>query len=76
MALAEWVTDFMVLARRFSLTTLDTYQRDLDRYIVPRFSSYRLGRMPADEIENWLRQHRRIDELVSTGSERIRQPAE
>ena len=54
MALAEWAIDFMALARRLSPTTQDTYQRDLDRYILPRFGSYRLGRMPADEIENWL----------------------
>jgi len=40
------------LARRLSPTTR-TYRRDLDKYLS-RFGSYRLGRLPADEIENWL----------------------
>jgi site-specific recombinase XerC len=31
-----------------------TYRRDLDRYVLPRFGAYRLGQLPADEIENWL----------------------
>jgi integrase len=34
--------------------TQETYARDLTKYILPRFGSYRLGRLPADEIENWL----------------------
>ena len=25
-----------------------------ERYVLPRFGSYRLARLPADEIENWL----------------------
>ena len=32
----------------------ETYRRDLDKYVLPRFGAYRLGRLPADEIENWL----------------------
>ncbi|MGH9055329.1 MAG: excisionase family DNA-binding protein [Acidimicrobiales bacterium] len=31
-----------------------TYRRDLDKYVLPRFGAYRIGRLPADEIENWL----------------------
>ncbi|MGH9029549.1 MAG: tyrosine-type recombinase/integrase, partial [Acidimicrobiales bacterium] len=42
------------LARRLSPTTQETYRRDLERYVLPRFGSYRLGRPPTDEIENWL----------------------
>ncbi len=53
-ALAEWVEEFLSLARRLSPSTQETYERDLRRYIVPRFGAYRLGRLPADEIENWL----------------------
>ena len=45
---------FLSLARRLSPTTQDTYRRDLERYIIPRFGSYRLSRLPAEEIEQWL----------------------
>ncbi|CAN5184863.1 hypothetical protein BH18ACT4_BH18ACT4_12090 [soil metagenome] len=53
-ALAVWAEEFLRLARRLSPSTQQTYKRDLDRYILPRFGDYRLGRLPADEIENWL----------------------
>ncbi len=53
-ALATWAEEFLSLARRLSPTTQETYERDLKRYVLPRFGSYRLGRLPADEIENWL----------------------
>ncbi|MEO7555953.1 MAG: tyrosine-type recombinase/integrase [Acidimicrobiales bacterium] len=53
-ALTTWAGEFLLLARRLSPTTVATYRRDLDRYVLPRFGSYRLGRLPADEIENWL----------------------
>lgn len=46
--------EFLLLARRLSPSTQQTYRRDLVRYVLPRFGSYRLGRLPADEIENWL----------------------
>ena len=52
--LAMWAEEFLSLARRLSPTTQETYRRDLTKYIVPRFGAYRLGRLPADEIENWL----------------------
>jgi len=42
------------LARRLAPTTQQTYRRDLEKYILPRFGAYRIGRLPADEIENWL----------------------
>ena len=50
----EWATQFLSLCRRLSPTTVQTYRRDLEEYVLPRFGSYRLGRIPADEIENWL----------------------
>jgi integrase len=52
--LASWAGEFLALARRLSPTTQETYRRDLDKYLLPRFGSHRLGRLPADEIENWL----------------------
>jgi integrase len=52
--LAMWAEEFLSLARRLSPTTQETYRRDLTKYIPPRFGAYRLGRLPADEIENWL----------------------
>lgn len=54
MTLAEWVDEFLALARRLSPTTLQTYRRDLNKYVLPRFGVYRTARLPADEIENWL----------------------
>jgi site-specific recombinase XerD len=54
MPLAEWASEFLALARRLSPTTVQTYRRDLDKYVVPRFGSYRIGRLPADDIESWL----------------------
>src|SRR4051794_12477813 len=54
MPLARWAEEFLRLSRRLSPTTQQTYRRDLGKYVLPRFGAYRLGRLPADEIENWL----------------------
>ena len=48
------------MCRRLAPKSQEAYRRDLNRYIIPRFGAYRLGRVPADEIENWLN-----DELAS-----------
>jgi hypothetical protein len=48
MPLSAWVEEFLKLARRLSPTTVQTYRRDLDRYVLPRFGAYRIGRLPAD----------------------------
>ena len=53
-AVGQWAEEFLSLARRLSPSTQETYARDLRRYVLPRFGAYRLGRLPADEIENWL----------------------
>src|SRR3546814_17660484 len=53
MPLAIWAEEFLSLCRRLSPTTQETYRRDLERYVLPRFGTYRLGQLPADEIENW-----------------------
>ena len=52
--LAVWAEEFLSLCRRLSPTTQETYRCDLDKYGLPRFGAYRLGQVPADEIENWL----------------------
>lgn len=54
MPLAEWVEEFLRLSRRLSPGTQQTYRRDLGKYVLPRFGAYRIGRIPPDEIENWL----------------------
>lgn len=54
MPVAVWAEEFLKLCRRLSPTTQETYRRDLDKYILPKFGAYRIGRLPADEIENWL----------------------
>ena len=52
--LAEWAETFMSLGRTLSPTTQQTYRRDLDRYVLPKFGAHRLGRIPPEEIEQWL----------------------
>lgn len=37
MPLEAWVGEFLQLARRLSPTSLQTYRRDLRRYVLPRF---------------------------------------
>ena len=37
--LAEWAEEFLPLCRRLAPTTQETYRRDLDRYVLPRFGS-------------------------------------
>jgi len=54
MALATWAGEFFSLARRLSPLTQEAYRRDIDKYVLPRFGDCRIGRLPADEIENWL----------------------
>jgi integrase len=53
-ALSHWVESFMALAGTLAPTTVQTYRRDLDRYILPRFGAVRLGRLSPEEIEMWL----------------------
>lgn len=54
MPLARWAEEFLSLARQLSPSTRETYARDLNRYILPRFGEHRIGRLPADQIEQWL----------------------
>lgn len=57
---AVWAEEWLSLCRRLAERTQETYRRDLSRFVLPRFGSYRLGHLPADEIENWL-----MDEIDS-----------
>jgi hypothetical protein len=52
--LAVWANEYLLLCRRLAKSTRETYQRDIERYVLPRFGAHRLGYVPADEIENWL----------------------
>ena len=52
--LAAWTDEFLRLARRLAPKTQETYQRDLSRFVLPRFGDARIGRLPAGEVENWL----------------------
>lgn len=52
--LALWAEEFLSLARRLPPTTQETYLPDPDQVHLAEVRAYRLGRMPADEIENWL----------------------
>ena len=54
LTVAEWSEEFLRLSRRLSPTIRATYRQDLERYLLPRFAAYRIGRLPADEIENFL----------------------
>ena len=42
MPVARWAEEFMALCRRLAPIAQETYQRDLDRYVLPRFGAYRL----------------------------------
>ncbi len=58
--LAAWVETFMAMSRSLSPTTIETYRRDLDKYVLPALGARRLGQLRAEEIERWLN-----DEIAS-----------
>ena len=47
-------TTFLSLARSLAPTTQETYRRDLDRYVLPRFGAVRIGRIKPEDVEEWL----------------------
>jgi site-specific recombinase XerD len=65
LALASWVDEFLALARRLSPTTVQTYRRDLNKYVLPRFGAYRIGK-----LEN-LSEYDRRRPMTPTGTNRI-----
>jgi len=54
--LAEWVEIFLAMSKSLAPTTLETYRRDLDKYVLPAIGARRLGQLRAEEIERWLNQ--------------------
>ena len=66
MPLSAWSDIYMSLVRSLSPTTQETYQRDLQKYILPRFGSERIGRIRAEDIEQWLNDE--IDSGVASSS--------
>lgn len=52
--LAEWVETFLAMSMSLAPTTLETYRRDLDKYVLPTLGARRLGQLRAEEIERWL----------------------
>ena len=52
--LSAWAAEFLDLSRRLAPKTQETYRRDIERFILPRFGRYRIGVLPPAEIENWL----------------------
>ena len=57
---AQWADTFLGLCRGLSPRTQETYRRDLETYILPKWGAHRIGRMPAEEVERWL-----LDEIDS-----------
>ena len=49
---AKCAEEFLSLARRLSPSTQQTYRRDINKYVP--LGAYKIGRLPANEIENWL----------------------
>lgn len=45
---AEWAETFLSLCRRLEYTSRAAYERDLRRYVVPRFGDYRIGSLRVD----------------------------
>lgn len=58
--LSAWVESFMAMCVSLSPTTVETYRRDLDKYVLPAFGTRRLRQLRAEEIERWLN-----DEIVA-----------
>src|SRR3546814_13338513 len=50
MPLAIWAAALPPLCLRLSPNTQETYRSHLERYLLPRFATSRLGQLPADEV--------------------------
>jgi site-specific recombinase XerD len=53
---AQWANNWLALSRHLAPGTIDTYQRDLDRYILPRIGDYRMNDVTSDDIDLMLTQ--------------------
>lgn len=48
--LEEWAADFLAGAHELSPSSLSTYRRDLDKYVLPRFGTTPIDRISKAEI--------------------------
>jgi integrase len=53
-SLQEWSETFLAGSLSLSPTSLLTYRRDLELYVLPALGDRRLSRLNAEEIEQWL----------------------
>jgi integrase len=60
LTLAEWAATYLATVTNLRPTTLATYERDLARYVVPRFGHLPLGRIRPLDVRSWL-----ADELAA-----------
>lgn len=58
--LAAWTAEYLATAANLRPLTLQTYRRDLDKYVLPRFGRVPLARLSPVEIRAWL-----ADELAA-----------
>ena len=65
-SVTEWSATFLSLCRRLEPSSQFTYERDLTRFVLPRFGDHRIGFVPVDEIENWLNDE--IDKGIAPSS--------
>lgn len=52
--LSQWAAQWISNARNLAPGTVETYERDLDRYILPRIGDLRLAHVTADDIDDLL----------------------
>jgi len=60
LTLAEWAATYLATVTNLRPTTFATYQRDLDRYVLPHFGHLPLARIRPLDIRTWL-----ADELAT-----------
>jgi hypothetical protein len=58
--LAEWAATYLATVTNLRPTTLATYERDLTRYVLPRFGHLPLDRVRPLDVRSWL-----ADELAA-----------
>ena len=54
LTLAEWAATYLATVTNLRPTTLATYERDLTRYVLPRFGHLPLARVRPLDVRSWL----------------------
>src|SRR5687767_15407552 len=54
LTLGEWATTYLATVTNLRPTTLATYERDLTRYVLPRFGHLPLARIQPFDVRSWL----------------------